>query len=293
KGMPVLAVVFSVAGIIVSLIMADAVPSASLGSALELSFGLDPRITGTILSIFTAIVVFGGAKRIIKWSEIIVPLVCVFYVFLSFGVFVSEPALAFKGLGSIFKNAFSLNAGFGGLVGVVIRQGLAKGVFSHEAGMGTDPILAASTSEKDPKIQGLVSMLGPFLDTVVFCTLTAVVIVMSENSGTNTASMARNAFCDFFPSFGGWALDTVLLLLVLATLSSWAFYGEACVRFLTVRKLWVWIYRGIYSIVPLVFCGADLAFLLAAGDLATAFMAVPNVVLCILFISEVKSPIIK
>ena len=293
KGMPVLAVIFSVAGIIVSLTMADAVPSASLGSAFELAFGLSPRTTGVILSVFTAIVVFGGAKRIIKWSEIIVPLVCVFYLILSFAVFVVFPGRALGALWSIFENAFTLNAGLGGLIGGAVRHGLAKGVFSHEAGMGTDPILAASTSESDPAKQGLVSMLGPFLDTIVFCTLTAVVIIMNPDAGADTALMARNAFCRFFPSFGGWALDTVLLLLVLATLASWAYYGEACVRYLSEKKIWVKLYRVVYSAVPFVFCGADLPVLLLAGDLATALMAVPNVVLCILFICEVKSPLRK
>lgn len=290
KGMPVLAVIFSIAGIIVSLTMADAVPSATLGNSFEISFGLSPRITGVILSLFTGIVVFGGAKRIIKWSEIIVPVVCVFYIILALLVFVLHPVPAFNSFCGIFQNAFSLKAGIGGLIGGTIRHGLAKGVFSHEAGMGTDPILAASTSENDPATQGLVSMLGPFLDTIVFCTLTAVVILMSKSAGENAASMARNAFSEFFPSFGGWALDTVLLLLVLATLSSWAFYGEACVRYLFKGELWVSFYRVLYSIIPVIFCGADLAVLLLVGDLATAFMALPNVVLCILFICEVKRP---
>ena len=291
KGMPVLAAVFSVAGIVVSLTMADAVPSASLGSALNSAWGLSSWITGLFLSAFTAFVVFGGSKRIIKCAEIIVPVICLFYGVLSVSVFLFHPVNAFGAAAEILESAFSLRAGIGGLVGTTIRHGLAKGVFSHEAGMGTDPILAASTSESDPEIQGLVSMLGPFLDTVVFCSMTAGVLVMSSSAGGDPASMVRNAFCEFFPGFGGWALDTVLLLLVLATLSSWAFYGEACVRYLHKKPFWVTLYRAVYCLVPLVFCGADLKLVLLAGDISTAFMAVPNVVLCILFICEVKSPL--
>ena len=293
KKMPALAVIFSVAGIIVSLTMADAVPSASLGRALESAWGLSPLVTGVILSVFTGIVVFGGAKRIIKCAEILVPIVCAFYGIVSLAVFASQPLTALGAFGSIFREAFSLRAGIGGLVGTAVRHGLAKGVFSHEAGMGTDPILAASTSEVSAETQGLVSMLGPFLDTVVFCTLTAVVTVMGGALESDAATAVRNAFGVFLPLFGGWALDTVLLLLVLATLVSWSFYGEACVKYLSKGRVWKLLYRSVYCAVPLLFSGADLSLLLILGDISTALMAVPNVLLCILFICEVKCPLKK
>ncbi|MBR4942247.1 MAG: sodium:alanine symporter family protein, partial [Clostridia bacterium] len=169
------------------------------------------------------------------------------------------------------------------------RHGLSKGVFSHEAGMGTDPMLAASTDQEDFHVQGLISMLGPFLDTVVFCSLTALVVLVHNGVESDPSLVTRAAFSGFFPVCGGWAVDAVLLLLVLATLSSWAFYGEACVFYLSKRPVWKVLYRVIYCIVPLISAGADLSGLIVLGDGATAFMAVPNVVLCLLFICEVKS----
>ncbi len=290
KNMGALAVLFSAAGIIVSLTMADAVPAAAVGAALKVSCNVPPVAVGIFLGGFTAIVVFGGAKRIIKASEIVVPLVCAFYFLLSLCVFVANPLRLLGALADIFKGAFSLGAGLGGLIGTAVRQGLAKGVFSHEAGMGTDPILAASTNEDDESAQGLVSMLGPFLDTVVFCSLTALVTLMSGEIISDPAAAVRGAFCGFFPKIGGWALDVTLVLLVLATLSSWAFYGEACVEYLSQKPVFKTLFRLCYCLVPVFAAGADLELLLLVGDLATAFMAVPNLVLCILFISEVKCP---
>ena len=289
KKMPVMAALFAGAGVIVSLTMADAVPASALGNALAEAWKIPPFVTGAVMTVFTAAVVFGGAKRITGAAQITVPVLCIFYALLTGAAIVCRPAAAAGALAEIFSGAFSLRAGVGGLLGGALRYGLSKGVFSHEAGMGTDPLLAASTSENDAFRQALVSMTGPFLDTIVFCSLTAIAVLTAQNVGTDPASMARKAFSEFFPGFGGWAADVTLALLVLATLSSWAFYGEVCVKYFSDRKLFVNLYRGIYCAVPLISAGSELSKLLVIGDLTTALMAVPNVILCILLICEVKT----
>ena len=290
KGMRGMAVFFAVSGIAVSLIVACAVPSSAVGRSFELSRGIPTVLTGAVLSAYTAIVVFGGAKRIVAAAEVIVPAVCIFYGGISLMAFALHPGELINAFASIFTSAFSFKAGLGGLLGGAVRFGLSRGVFSHEAGMGTDPMFAASTNEEDPCSQGLVSMLGPFLDTVVFCSLTGVAVLIYGGSGGEEADLVRSAYSSFFPGFGAFALDAVLLLLVLATLSSWAFYGESCVYYLSEKPLWTYIYRGFYAAVPLFAAGVRPGILLTLGDIATACMAVPNVILCILFICEVKCP---
>ncbi|MBQ5974060.1 MAG: alanine:cation symporter family protein, partial [Oscillospiraceae bacterium] len=281
-----LAALFAGAGIAASLVMADAVPSGALGGALETAWNVPPAATGLALTAFTAAVVFGGGKRITAAATVVVRALCLFYLVICGAAFVLHAAVTARALGRILSGAFSLRAGLGGLVGGAVRHGLAKGVFSHEAGMGTDPLFAASTGEDDPHRQALVSMTGPFLDTVAFCSLTALVILAAGTESADPTVMTREAFARFFPGWGGFAADATLTLLVLATLSSWAFCGEACLGYFTGDRRARWAYRALYCAVPAAAAGLPAGGLLTLGDAATALMAVPNMALCLVWVGE-------
>lgn len=282
------AVLFSVAGVFVSLTMANALPAGALGSSLSEQYGIPTHLTGVVLCIFTCITIFGGGKRISKVSAVLVPVVCIFFAGASLLVVVSHPSELAAAVSAVFRGAFSLRSGLGGLLGTTVRYGLARGIYSNEAGMGTEPIMAAATGESDPHRQGLISMTGPFLDTVVFCSFTAVVVLMAGDiPGATAASLASLAFAKFLPGCGGFIVDATMTLLVLATLASWAFYGERCIAYVCRKNIAKVLYRVAYALMPLVCAGASLGIIFTLTDIATALMALPNLFVCIRYASEV------
>lgn len=155
--------------------------------------------------------------------------------------------------------------------------------------MGTEPILSAATEETNACRQGLISMTGPFLDTVVFCSFTALIVIMAGDlPGIGAAAMVSAAFSRFLPGCGSFIAAATLVLLVLATLASWAYYGEACLRYFTPSHRLRTAYRLVYSLLPVVGAGADLSVLFSINDLLMACMAIPNLVLCLRSLGEVR-----
>ncbi len=283
------AIVFSVAGVFVSLTMANALPSGALGSSLSEQYGIPTYLTGLALSIFTCITIVGGGRRIAKVSAVLVPAVCVFFAAASLFVMFSHPSALADALSSIFRGAFSLSAGLGGLFGSTIRYGLARGIYSNEAGMGTEPIMAAATGESDPHRQGLISMTGPFLDTIVFCSFTAIVVLMAgEIPEATAASLVPLAFAKFLPGCGGFIVDATMILLVLATLASWAFYGERCLAYVCQKRSALVYYRTAYALIPLMCAGAHLGIIFTLTDITTALMALPNLIVCVRYAGEIR-----
>ncbi len=283
------ALVFSAAGVLISFTMADALPAGALGSALLESYRIPPLVTGAFLCVFCLFAVLGGSKRIAKISGFLVPVMSIFFIGASVWIMLCYPNRLPGAFRAIFQEAFSLRSGFGGLVGGAIRYGMARGIYSNEAGMGTEPLLAAATSEPSPHRQGLISMTGPFLDTIVFCTFTALIILMAGyQPGDSPAMLVTQSFAYFLPGCGAFIVNATMTMLVLATLSSWAFYGEQCLSYLSGSPRLRQLYRWVYALLPLLCAGAKLRIVFAITDIATAFMAIPNLFTCILLISEVK-----
>lgn len=283
------AALFAGSVIFMSVAMANALPAGALGSALEASYGLPPVVTGAVLTVIALYAAFGGAERITKLSGVLVPSMCLFYSVAACAIIALEPGRALSAVESIFESAFSLKAGLGGLVGGAVRYGVARGIYSNEAGMGTEPILAAATSEKDPHRQGLISMTGPFLDTVVFCTFTAIVVLMYGGSAAGDAStMTAEAFTAFLPGAGAYIANATMAMLVMATMVTWSYYGEQAVAFFTESRGLRTVYRILYAAVPICSAGTKLDILFGLTDISTALIAVPNVILCIMLLSEIK-----
>lgn len=277
-----MAAIFSVAGIFLSLTMANALPAGALGRALEVSFSVPTMVTGIFLTVFTAMVIYGGGRRIAKVSAVLIPVVCFFFIGVSLWILAANPTKLWDSLTEIVCGAFSTKAGIGGLVGTTIRFGFARGIYSNEAGMGTEPILAASTAEPNFIRQGFISMTGPFLDTVVFCSFTAFVVVMAGMiPNTDAATLTAAAFASFLPGCGEFVVQVTMTLLVMATLSSWAFYGEQCITYFSKRPLGKQIYRGVYILLPLFCVTMDLQIIFLLSDLVMALMAIPNLLVCL------------
>ena len=283
------AAVFAAAGVLISLTMANALPAGALGSALQESYAIPPLLTGAVLCVFALATVFGGGRRIAKVSGFLVPVVSIFFIGASVFIMACYPQRLLDAVAQIFKGAFSLEAGLGGLIGGAIRYGMARGIYSNEAGMGTEPILAAATSEPNAHRQGLISMTGPFLDTVVFCSFTALVVLMAGYQPSDSAaSLVADAFAHFLPGCGTFIVNATMTMLVLATLASWAFYGESCLAYFSNSPALRRLYRVFYAFLPLFCAGANLRVIFVITDLSTALMAIPNIIVCILLISEVK-----
>ena len=184
-------------------------------------------------------------------------------------------------LGLIFSKAFTAEAGFGALVGTTIRYGVARGIFSNEAGLGSAPIAAASAKTDHPCRQGLVSMTGTFLDTIVVCTITGLTVVMANIypsiEEANAAVLTGRSFDFFLPGIGSLIVTIGLMLFAYSTVLGWSYYGEKCFYYLTNIK-GVQLYRIIFCVV--VFFGAvtQLELVWDIADTFNGAMAIPNLI---------------
>ena len=267
------AVVFCVTGVFVSIFMADMLPARAIADALKESYNLPPLITLCGLSAITAPAIVGGLKRIGTLTSIIIPVLSIAYVLIAVFIIFKNPESFINAITLIFKSAFSLKAGISGLIGGAVRHGLVRGVHTNEAGMGTDPILAASTTEKDPDRQATVSMLSPFIDTIIFCSVTGIILVMAGdfNINENAASLVAAAFQKFLPYNGSDFVNMVLFMLVYSTLISWYFYGSECFRYITGGK-YLKYYAIVYSAVPIASVFFELPLIINLCDIGVFLM---------------------
>ncbi|NQU03805.1 MAG: alanine:cation symporter family protein, partial [Syntrophaceae bacterium] len=178
------------------------VQSNSVAAAIKSSMGIPPTITGIVLAVATALVIIGGIKSIGRVAAKIVPAMAIIYVAGSLIVLIAKASVVPEAFGLIFSNAFSGQAVAGGLIGSVIRFGVARGIFSNEADLGSAPIAHAASKIKDPVVQGIIASLGAFIDTLVICTMTALVILVS-----GLLSFADNGLMSITDNLSGAALS--------------------------------------------------------------------------------------
>ncbi len=275
-----LAVLFAIFGSVAAFGIGNLVQANAVAGNMHDTFGISPVITGLILAVFTALVILGGVKSIGRWTGIIVPFMAVFYVLGGLYIIFANFHMVGPAFAIIFESAFSAEAGFGALVGTTIRFGVARGVFSNEAGLGSAPIAAAAAKTDHPGRQGLVSMTGTFLDTIVVCTITGLSLVMAnlyigvEKAGA--AALTSQSFQHFMP-IGSLVVTIALLFFAYSTVLGWSYYGEKCFYYLVGQKGIV-PYRVFFCV--LVFIGAILKLGLV-WDIADTFngaMAIPNLI---------------
>ena len=274
-----LAMLFAGFATIASFGIGSSVQSNSVAQSIHASFGIDGWITGVVLTVFTAVVILGGIKSISKVSSVLVPFMAVFYVLGGLIIILLNLDGLMPALQLIFSDAFTGDAVAGGALGTVIRYGVARGVFSNEAGMGSAPIAAAAAKTDHPVRQALVSMTGTFLDTIVVCSITGIVLVMGNMymDGETGAALTTHTFNKMLPGPGGWIVTFGLIFFAYSTILGWCYYGEKCATYLFGDKC-ITPYRVIYVATVMMGTVASLDLVWAAADTFNGLMAIPNLI---------------
>lgn len=278
-----LAVIFAFFGMLASFGIGNMIQANSVADSINASFGIPHWITGAILAVGATLVIIGGIKRIATVTERLVPIMAVFYILGALIIlieFASEIPAAF---GLIISSAFTGSAAIGGFAGSTImitaRYGVARGVFSNEAGLGSAPIAHAAATTDNPVRQGLWGIFEVFMDTIVICTMTALTIVVTGvwSSGVDGAALTTLAFNLGLPGPGGIIVAIGILFFAFSTLLSWSYYGERCAEYLFGSK-----FNTIYKIIfiPFIMVGAigGLRVIWDIADTLNGLMAIPNLI---------------
>ena len=244
-------------------------------------------ISGLILTVCVGLVVIGGLKRIAKVSEIVVPFMAVIYITISLLLLILNAGKIPAAVAEIVSSAFGMRAAAGGALGAIIvamQKGIARGIFSNEAGLGSAPIAAAAAQTKEPARQGLVTMTGTFIDTIVVCTMTglSIVITGSWNIGLEGVAVTTNAFqhgLPFAPQVSAFLLMMCLVFFAFTTILGWDYYSERCLAYLsgsnkTALKIFRWLYIAAVFIGPYFTVSA----VWVIADIFNALMAIPNLI---------------
>lgn len=281
---------FAFFGVVASFGIGNMVQSNSVADALSSTFSIPPMVSGIVIAVATALVIIGGIKSIAKVTSKIVPVMAVLFVGASLVVLFAKAAAIPAAFAMIFDNAFSGAAVGGGLVGTVIRFGVARGVFSNEAGLGSAPIAHAASKNENPYTQGLIGSLGSFIDTLIICTMTALVIlvsgIVSIDGGTGLmkiagdlsgAALTSAAFEQSMPGIGGYIVSVGIIFFAFSTIIGWFYYGSKCLEYIAGVKAvryykWAWV--------VLVFVGSTLKLSLVwnLSDTFNGLMAIPNLI---------------
>lgn len=263
------------------------VQSNSIAAVVEAGFGVPTWLTGVVLTVLTGFVLLGGIRRIGAVAEKLVPFMCIAYIVVALLVLFLNLGQIPAALGLVFSHAFSPVAASGGFAGATImlamRYGVARGIFSNEAGLGTAGIAQAAGQSKNAAQSGLIGMMGTFIDTLIVCTMTGLVIMVSGvwSSGESGAALSSSAFETALPGFGAYFLAAALAVFAYTTILGWAYYGEKCWEYLAgtaVEKP----YRVLWTLFVMVGAVTHLDFVWLVADTLNAFMAFPNLISLVL-----------
>ncbi len=287
QGWSWLAGLFAVFGMLAGFGIGNGVQVFEVSSALETA-GVPRVVTGVVLGVLVFAVIIGGIQRIAQAASAIVPLMSVLYVVACIVVLLINIGSVPGAIGMIFSNAFSGEAAAGGAFGQVVLMGFKRGIFSNEAGLGSAPIAHAAANTHDPVRQGTVAMLGTFIDTLIICTMTALVIITTTGesliNGTNELSGSNLSIAAFNTGLPGSGIVITIGLVVFAftTVLGWSFYGERCTAYLfgtgailPFRLLWV-------AMVVFASIAGTSGAVWGVADTLNGLMALPNLVALLL-----------
>ncbi len=279
-----LGVTFAIFASISAFGIGNMVQSNSVADALESSFNIPFWVTGIVLMIATAVVIIGGIKSIGKVTGVLVPIMIVFYMSSAIFILLLYIEKIPDAIMLIINQAFTPTAGVGGFLGssvmLTIRMGVARGVFSNESGLGSSPIAAAAAQTKHPVSQALVSMTQTFIDTIVVCTLTGLVLIVTGqwSSGLTGAELTSVSFSIGTGSvIGQYVVSIGLALFAYSTILGWSYYGEKSIEFL-VGKKWIKTYRYIFTIFVGIGAVSQLEIVWSIADIFNGLMAFPNLI---------------
>ncbi|HEL1579227.1 TPA: sodium:alanine symporter family protein [Streptococcus suis] len=280
-----LAVFFAISGVLVALLGIGTFSQVnSITASLETSFGLAPQLVSIVTAISIAFFIFGGIEKISDVSTKVVPFMAILYILASITVLAVHWNQLLSTLALVFKSAFTPAAAMGGFVGATVKEaiqrGIARGVFSNESGLGSAPIAAAAAKSDNPVEQGLISMTGTFIDTLIICSLTGLSILVTDQwttEGLAGAPLTQAAFATVFGNTGSIALTISLVLFAFTTILGWSYYGERCIEFLFGTKS-ILPYRLLFVAMVALggFLKLDLIWTIA--DIVNGLMALPNLI---------------
>lgn len=278
-GLKWLAVLFAIFGAFAAFGIGNMVQSNSVSDALNESFNVNVYVTGIVLTVLAGLVILGGIRAIGRVTAFIVPFMALFYVLAGVVIMVLNWELVPAAVGFIFSDAFSGEAVAGGAIGAVIRWGVARGVFSNEAGLGSAPIAAAAARTDYPGRQALVSMTQVFIDTIVVCSITGIVIVMGDMyiGGPEGAALTSATFEFFLGGIGGTIVAIGIVFFAFSTILGWSYYGEKCFEYLVDEKFTPY-YRGAFVLAIFFGAIAELNLVWALADVMNGLMAIPNLI---------------
>ena len=279
----------------------------SISGSLTETFGVPSWITGIALTVLALIIILGGITSISKVSSVVVPIMAIFYVIAGLIVICGNITNVPHGLYLIFGMAFHPQAIGGGVLGTItvsvmnsLRYGVARGVFSNEAGLGSAAITAAAATTDDPVRQGYINMTGTFFDTIVVCTITGLSIAASGVLGTSNAAgeplqgiqLTMAAFGSVLGPVGSYLVAIGIILFAFSTILGWEYHGEKAFEYLFKNHRFNIIYRVIFSLVVYVGATQTLDLVWNISDIMNALMAIPNLI-CILLLSNVVASEVK
>ncbi len=258
-------------------------------SILGKDYSIVTVITAIILAFVVGLVVIGGIQRISKVSQVIVPFMAILYIVAVLVLIITNIEKLPVALATIVEYAFGVKAAAGGVlaaIGISMQKGIARGIFSNEAGLGSAPIAAAAAKTKEPVRQGLVTMTGTFIDTIVVCTLTGLSIVMMGSytvKGIEGVQVTTDAFqkgLSFLPGqVSAFILMVCLVFFAFTTILGWDYYGERCLEYLTNRnKAAVQVYRWLYILAVFIGPYMTVAAVWTIADIFNGLMAIPNII---------------
>lgn len=280
-----LAIFFALAGILVAFLGIGTFSQVnSITASLKNSFNWSPQIVTILIAIVVAVIIFGGIQSIAKVSEKLVPFMAAAYIIATLIVIFMHYNHIIPAIEQVFSGAFTGTAAVGGFAGAVVKEaiqnGIARGVFSNESGLGSAPIAAAAAKTHEPAEQGLISMTGTFIDTLVICTLTGLSILVTGKwtvKGLEGAPLTQSAFATVFGNIGVLVLTLCLVLFAFTTILGWSYYGERCFEFLFGVKH-INIYRSIFIIMVALGGFLELDLIWTIADIVNGLMAIPNLI---------------
>ena len=287
-----LATLFAIFAAIAGFGIGNTVQSNSVADALQGNFGMPPIATGVIIMVLVGLVLIGGLQSISRVAGRLVPAMATLYILASLIVILMHIDALPHAIGLIFTHAFTPSAATGGFAGAAvwaaIRFGVARGVFSNEAGLGSAPIAHAAAKSKGPVSQGLVAMLGTFIDTIIVCSFTAFAIIATGvwTSGETGASLTSLAFEDAMPGAGGAIIAIALSVFAFTTILGWSYYCERSLQYLCGVKV-ITPFRVLWSVAAFIGAVLTLDFVWLLADTLNALMAIPNLIALI-----VLSPVV-
>ncbi len=243
-------------------------------------------LVGVIMALMVGMVIIGGVKRIAKIASIIVPFMAVIYIVAAMIVLLNNYTAIPEAIGTILNHALNPWAVGGAAVGEAIRWGVARGLFSNEAGLGSSPMAHAAAKTKEPVREGLVAMMEPFIDTLVICTMTGLAIIvtgayLNPPEGVAGASLTAHAFSQSIGEGGAAVVGISLSLFAFSTIIAWSYYGDRSVKFLFGEKA-VLPYRLIYTVLIVVGAIVPLQLVWNIADITNILMAIPNLIALVL-----------